>query len=661
MAKVLNGGAGLLSGIAGPSDVRALPAEALSGLAEELRSVVVETVTRTGGHLGSNLGAVELTIALHRVFESPTDTILFDTGHQCYPHKLLTGRVSAFDSLRQPAGLSGYPNRAESPHDVIENSHASTVLAYAHGIVMAKCSRHVVAVIGDGALTGGMAYEGLNNLGHTNTDCVVVLNDNGRSYAPTISTLVADPATPNVSHDRAERFFTSLGHHYVGPIDGHDIPAVEAALTEARDTAGPSVVHVVTEKGRGYQPALADGVKKMHDTSKFDPASFTATFARTLVALGAEHENLVAITAAMPDSTGTHWFAEAYPDRFLDVGIAEQHAVTTAAGLAMGGKIPVVAIYSTFLTRAIDQITYDVALHKLPVIFCVDRAGITGDDGASHNGVLDLMLLSKVPGMTVFAPSTCEELERMLRQSVAIATGPNPGPVAIRWSKLVPTTTDVPAVPRPLAAGATRLRRGRDVCIVAAGHLAHEAAAAADVLVTDGITVTVWDPRQVHPVDPRVVRDAARHRIVLTVEDGIVDGGFGTRLAQDLTHQTIDAPIPPKVVHAGIPPRFLAHGKPQAILHELGLDAAGIAAHVRRLTRSLTPPIEIPRPAAIDLTGIESSTGDLSTIDLTDPGADHRTPSCSSTSHTQTTHSSTLSPSPITRSGTRSAILAVGA
>jgi 1-deoxy-D-xylulose-5-phosphate synthase len=604
----------LLDSITCPADLRRLSYEELDGLAVEIRQFIVDAVNCHGGHLGSNLGVVELTLALHRVFDSPRDILLWDTGHQAYVHKIVTGRKDAFGELRQAGGLSGYPSRAESEHDWIENSHASTILSYAHGIATAQASsfgerRRVVAVIGDGSMTGGMAFEGLNNLGHSGRDCIIVLNDNGRSYAPTVSklgeTLVRIRSNPTYMRRQArlerllqdlpvvgpqvERgleaakaavremweppaFFETLGVRYTGPFDGHDVRAIEAALRNAVELGGPHVVHVLTQKGRGYAPAENDPIKRLHDTSESKPGSFTAAFTEVLLELADEHPELVAITAAMPDSTGLLPFKDRHPDRFFDVGIAEQHAVTSAAGMAMGGLRPIVALYSTFLTRAFDQVNLDVGLHGQPVIFCLDRAGITGDDGPSHHGVLDMVLLTKVPGMTVFAPSSYQELQQNLRDAVAITTGP----VAIRWAKTAARQAAIEEVGAGLAG--RQLRRGDDLCIIAVGKMLDAAEAAADALEADGITVTLWDPRVVTPLDPAMVADATRHRHVLTVEDGVRDGGIGARIADEIAELSLGQTEAPHVRVLGVPTAFIAHGKPDAILAELGLDAAGITA-----------------------------------------------------------------------------------
>ncbi len=592
-----------------PADLDALSYEELDDLAAEVREIIIESVTRFGGHLGSNLGAVELTLALHRVFDSPHDLLLWDTGHQTYAHKIVTGRRGGFDSLRQPGGMSGYPSRGESEHDWVENSHASTILAYAHGLSIAHAAqrapgprRQVVAIIGDGSMTGGMAFEGLNNLGNAGCDCTIVFNDNGRSYAPTASKLGAglrrlltDRPDTAVRLGRAQErsageipeppeFFETLGIRYWGPVDGHDIAALETVLTQAAAQPGPNVVHVLTEKGRGYGPAENDPIKRLHDTSEAKPGSFTVGFGHALVELAAEDPRLVAVTAAMPDSTGLLPFAAHFPDRFFDVGIAEQHAVTAAAGMAMGGMVPVVAVYSTFLTRAVDQLIYDVGLHSLPVIFCIDRAGITGDDGPSHHGVLDMVMFSKVPGMTMFAPSSYEELAVMLRDAVAIATGPRPGPVAIRWSKTMPPRVG----PHEVGHGtrARCLRKGDDLCIVAVGKAVEAAGQAAALLENEGISVTLWDPRCVKPLDEAMLRDAARHRFVLTVEDGLREGGIGSAIADQLGELSLAAPTAPRVRVLGTPLAFIPHGNPDAVLAELGLGAHGIAEQARALVHS---------------------------------------------------------------------------
>ncbi|HEX6421935.1 MAG TPA: 1-deoxy-D-xylulose-5-phosphate synthase, partial [Acidimicrobiales bacterium] len=613
----------LLESIDSPADLRELSYDQLRDLAGEIRHRIVDAVSANGGHLGSNLGVVELTIAMHRVFESPADVLLWDTGHQAYVHKMLTGRRGEFEDLRRAGGLSGYPSRAESPHDWIENSHASTILCYAHGLaeafkVRGVDDRRIVAVIGDGSLTGGMAFEGLNNLGHSDSRAVIILNDNGRSYAPTVSKLGESLGrlrlNPSYVRNRArldrllhevpivgehlERgmdgalaavreifeppaFFEMLGVRYTGPFDGHDIAGLESALRNAAEYDGPIVVHVLTQKGRGYAPAENDPVKRLHDTSEAKSGSYTAAFTEAVVKEAEHRPEVVAITAAMPDSTGLLPFKERFPDRFFDVGIAEQHAVTAAAGMAMGGLRPVVAIYSTFLTRAIDQVNLDVAMHRQPVVFCLDRAGITGDDGASHHGVLDMVLLSKVPGMTIFAPSSYRELGVMLHDALELCTE---GPAVIRWPKTMPPEDDgSDEVGSGLSA--RKVRTGRDVCLLAVGKMLAAASEAADALATEGIDATVWDVRVPKPLDETMLADAAGHPAVVTIEDGYREGGIGSAIAARLGEQ---ASAMPRMAILGIPVRFIPHGKPDAILASFGLDAAGVAVAARELAAART-------------------------------------------------------------------------
>ena len=574
----------MLESIRQPSDLRPLSYSQLNELSGEIRDFVVRAVSENSGHLGSNLGVVELTLALHRVFDSPHDAVLWDTGHNAYVHKIVTGRQQGFEHLRQAGGLSGYPSREESKHDFIENSHASTVLSYAYGLAVARDAgvddrRHIVAVIGDGSMTGGMAYEALNNLGHSKRRVIIILNDNGRSYAPTISNLTDQGPTaaekPPVTERLAEKlehsltsirlnpvyvrrqrklerfvhdlplvgapaertleafkaavreflqptsFFEALGVRYVGPVDGHDIAELEHALANAVELSaeGPIVVHVLTQKGRGYPPAEDDDEKHLHDAPVFDPAigppkavptGYTQAFADAIVKEAENDPRIVAITAAMPGPTGLLPFQARFPDRFFDVGIAEQHAVTGAAGMAMGGLRPVVALYSTFLSRAWDQVVYDVALHRAPVIFCLDRAGITGDDGPSHHGVYDMALLSKVPGMRVLAPSSAQELHQMLHDAVTLV---DEGPVVIRYPKGSARQVDELQVGHGLQA--RRLRSGDDsVCILAVGKMVGAAEKAADQLAAAGIDATVWDVRCCAPLDPEMIADAARHAAV---------------------------------------------------------------------------------------------------------------------------------------------------
>ncbi len=643
-----------LSDIREPADLRKLSYPQLDELAGEIRDFVVQAVAETGGHLGSNLGAVELTLALHRVFDSPHDAILWDTGHQAYVHKIVTGRQAGFEHLRQANGLSGYPSREESRHDYIENSHASTVLSYAYGLAVARDAgvdphRHIVAVIGDGSMTGGMAYEALNNLGHAGKRVIIVLNDNGRSYAPTISNLTAGAMTPveraqanhpslperitdKLSHTltnirlnpvyvrrqrrleqfvqnlpyvgpQAEKgveafkaavreflqppsFFEALGVRYVGPVDGHDMNALEDAFAKAVELSaeGPIVVHVLTQKGRGYSPAEDDDEKHLHDTPVFDPAigpppalpsGYTQAFAEAIIKEAEADSRVVAVTAAMPGPTGLLPFQARFPGRFFDVGIAEQHAVTGAAGMAMGGLRPIVAIYSTFLSRAWDQVVYDVALHRLPVVFCLDRAGITGDDGPSHHGVYDMALLAKVPGMRVLAPSSLQELQVMLHDAVGLADA---GPVVIRYPKGAARQVGEHEVGSGVQARRLRTGDGR-VAVLAIGKLVGAAEKAAAALAADGIEATVWDVRCCAPLDAEMIADAARHGAVVTCEDGIRDGGIGMTIADQVHALALTVPV--EVL--GVPTVFIPHAKPDRILASMGLDADGIEATVRSL------------------------------------------------------------------------------
>ncbi|MCO5321706.1 MAG: 1-deoxy-D-xylulose-5-phosphate synthase [Microthrixaceae bacterium] len=605
----------LLETISSPADLRRLDQEQLTVLVAEIREFIVDAVTEHGGHLGSNLGVIEMTLALHRVFDSPNDAILWDTGHQAYVHKLVTGRRADFDRLREEGGLSGYPSRAESEHDWVENSHASTIVSYAHGLAVANdlsgnSNHQVVAVLGDGALTGGMAYEGLNNLGNSGTKAIIVLNDNGRSYAPTASRLGESlsrfraSSTYQRSRERMEKllndlpvvgaylekgvdgakaairevieppvFFEQLGVNYLGPYDGHDIASLEDAFAAAAELDGPVVVHCRTRKGRGYPPAEADDVKNMHDTSELKPGSYTDAFSHAIVEEARRRPQLVAITAAMPDSTGLLPFEAEFPERFFDAGIAEAHAVTSAAGMAMGGLRPVVALYSTFLTRAFDQVNLDVGLHGQPVVFVLDRAGITGDDGPSHHGLLDMVLLSKVPDMTVFAPSNHAEVSRMLTDALDYCTD---GPAAIRFPKTMPPEGEVET---GSGLAARKVRSGSGICIIGVGKMLGAAEGAAALLADEGHEVTVWDPRVIKPLDSDMLADAAGHRLVVTVEDGLRDGGAGSAITDALSKL---APVGgPEVRVLGVPSVYLSQGKPDVILSRLGLDSEGVADEVR--------------------------------------------------------------------------------
>ena len=608
----------LLDRINSPADLRGLSYDQLDELAAQIREFIVEAIDNVGsGHLGSNLGAVELTLALHRVFDSPRDILLWDTGHQAYVHKIVTGRREEFATLRQEHGLSGYPSRRESPHDWVENSHASTIISYAYGLATAMdrneiTDRRIVAVIGDGSLTGGMAYEGLNNLGHSGANAIIILNDNGRSYAPTVSRLSEslarirlDPRYVRnkarfekllrevpVLGDRLERgleatlagvreyfeppaFFEDLGIRYTGPFDGHDIEGIERALRDADEYDGPIVVHVLTQKGRGYAPAENDPIKNMHDIGSVKPGYSAAAFAEALIKEAEVRPEVVAMTAAMPDSTGLLPFAERFPDRVFDVGIAEQHAVTSAAGMAMGGLRPVVAVYSTFMSRAFDQVNLDVGLHGQPVVFCLDRAGITGSDGPSHHGVLDLVLFTKIPDMTVLAPSSYEEIGVMLHDALDITEGP----VMIRWPKSLPSSPAEDEIGSGLRG--RKARSGTDVCILAVGKMLETSMEAAEQLAAEGIEATVWDVRCVKPLDPDMIADAGSHPVVVTVEDGYREGGAGSSIATAINDTCTDRSAP-RVEVLGIPTAYIDHANADDILAAFGLDASGIASAARR-------------------------------------------------------------------------------
>ncbi|MDQ1643204.1 MAG: 1-deoxy-D-xylulose-5-phosphate synthase [Actinomycetota bacterium] len=627
---------GLLESIRGPRDLRRLDARELSALAEEIREFLITSVSRTGGHLGPNLGAVELTLALHRVFDSPRDRILWDTGHQAYVHKIVTGRAGGFAGLRQKGGLSGYPSRAESPHDVIENSHASTSLSYADGIAKAYqlrglTDRHVVAVIGDGALTGGMAWEALNNIAE-NRDrrLVIVVNDNERSYGPTIGGLAHHLATLRTTGGY-ERFlewgkqvlsrtpvvggpiydtlhgmkkglkdvvapqgmFEDLGLKYIGPVDGHDVEAMEHALRRARSFAGPVLVHCLTKKGLGYSFAENDDADRFHGIGVIDPetgqplaasgASWTSVFASEMVDIGAERTDIVGITAAMLIPVGLQKFAEAYPDRIFDVGIAEQHAATSAAGLAFGGVHPVVALYATFLNRAFDQVLLDVALHRSGVTFVLDRAGVTGDDGPSHNGVWDMSFLQVVPGLRLAAPRDATTLREELREAVAVEDAPT----VLRYPK-GSVCADISALDRVGGVDVLRRGDGNDVLLVSVGAMAETCLEVAQRCARQGIGVTVVDPRWVKPVPPSLVEMARDYRCVVTVEDNMRAGGVGSAVAQAMR----DAQVATPLRDFGIPATFLDHGFRAEVLAECGLTAQDISRGVIETVSSLEPASE---------------------------------------------------------------------
>jgi 1-deoxy-D-xylulose-5-phosphate synthase len=630
----------ILPSIETPADLQGLSYKELHELSGEIREFIISTVKTTGGHLGSNLGVVELTLALHRVFESPKDVFLWDTGHQSYVHKLLTGRRYGFKGLRQRGGISGYPNRSESEHDWIESSHASTALSYAHGLSVALQqkkelvghggNRHVVAIVGDGSLTGGMAYEALNNLGVSNQRVVIVLNDNGRSYAPTISKLSASLTSLRLNktyltlRDRLRRlvprlprvgkaaylgidgftsvvremvtphtFFENLGVRYIGPIDGHNIESLETVLANAAQWDGPIVVHVLTEKGRGYEPATKDNLK-MHDyklpprlnDEEVPQQSFTQSFSDALIALASADERIVAITAAMAGPTGLLGFQDRFPKRFFDVGIAEQHAVTAAAGMAMGGLKPVVAVYSTFFSRAFDQAHLDVGLLNLPVVFVFDRAGITGDDGPSHHGTLDMALCLAIPNVTIFAPSSGAEVAEMLTTALSMST-----PTAIRFPKTLPqpfdATTGVGLLARKVVNGDGSL------CVLAVGKMAPTAYQALRLMGGDGEKVTLYDVR-VLPPDPAMIDDALTHQRIITVEDGTRHGGAGTLMVSAIRNraQELNQPFPTTRI-LGVPRAFLEHHRPDALLGEIGLDPEGLAG---AFTRLMNNEPEFPRP-----------------------------------------------------------------
>jgi 1-deoxy-D-xylulose-5-phosphate synthase len=616
----------LLESIKRPDDLKSLESTELSQLAGEIRDLLVSAVSasKSGGHLGPNLGAVELTIAMHRVFDSPRDRILFDTGHQAYVHKLLTGRQD-FGSLRERGGLSGYPSQAESEHDVIENSHASTALSYADGIAKAfqlrgEGERYVVPLIGDGALTGGMAWEALNNIAAgKDRRVVIVVNDNGRSYSPTIGGLashLADlrvtrgyenaldlikrtvpraPVVGGLAYDalhgikkgikdilQPQAMFEDLGLKYVGPIDGHDETAVEHALRKAKAFGGPVIVHCMTQKGYGYAPAENDTEECFHAPGLFDPATgrkikkaggptWTKVFSEELVRLGAERPDIVAITAAMLHPTGLAPFAEVYPERTYDVGIAEQHAVTSAAGLAFGGMHPVVALYSTFLNRAFDQLLMDVALHKLPVTVVLDRSGVTGDDGPSHNGMWDMSILQVIPGLRVAAPRDGAQLTEQLREAVEVTDGPT----VVRFPK-GPVGDDIEAAERTGGVDILRRSEDNDVLLVAAGVMAGVALEAATLVAAHGIGVTVVDPRWVKPLDEKLIGLASEHRLVAVVEDNSRVGGVGDAVARLLRDGEVDVPVRT----FGIPQTFLDHAKRAQILDDIGLTPQGLARDI---------------------------------------------------------------------------------
>lgn len=614
----------MLKDIKSPADLKRLSAAELNDLSTEIRTFLIEQVSKSGGHLGPNLGVVELTIAIHRIFESPKDVIVFDTGHQSYVHKLLTGRMGGFEKLRQRGGIAGYPNRGESEHDVVENSHASTALSWSDGIAKGfsltnQKDRTVICVVGDGALTGGMSWEALNNIATSkNEKLIIVVNDNERSYSPTIGGLATYLSTlrttrgyekfldwgkgvlektPVVGHPIYETLhgmkkgikdivapqgmFEDLGIKYFGPIDGHDIVAVEKALVSAKDFGGPVLVHVITEKGRGHAPAINDEAEKFHAVGVVDAEtgqplskagqSWTSVFSDELVKIGATRDDVVAITAAMMGPTGLDKFEKAYPERTFDVGIAEQHATTAAAGMAFAGLHPVVAVYATFLNRAFDQLLLDVALHKAGVTFVLDRAGITGDDGPSHNGMWDLALTGIVPTLHVAAPRDGQRVRETLREALDISDAPS----LIRFPKGV-VNPDIPAFER--RDGIDVLYRGEsaDILLVSIGAFAAIAVEAASQAYREGVGVTVIDPRWVKPLPKSLITMAQRYKRVVVLEDGIKHGGIASTVSELFREAGLNVPV-----HSiGIPLTFLEHAKRTQILEDLGIT-------VQSITRSL--------------------------------------------------------------------------
>ena len=643
---------GLLSTIRSPQDLRALPADQLPALAAEIRTFLIEQVSQTGGHLGPNLGVVELTIAVHRTFESPSDPILFDTGHQAYVHKILTGRQDRFPTLRQRGGLSGYPNRAESAHDWIENSHASTALSYADGLAKALRQQGrpgtVLAFVGDGSLTGGMAWEALNNIAADDElPLVILVNDNGRSYTPTVGGLarqlsglrtnphyeqILDVVKRNVSRAplvgsaaydvlhgikiglkdllAPQGMFSDLGLKYVGPIDGHDVAAVERALLQAKQFGGPVLVHCLTRKGNGFSAAEAHEEDRFHAVGKINSTTgeslagpsalkWTDVFSEELLRLGSVEERVVAITAAMTYPTGLNRFARVFPDRVFDVGIAEQHAVTSAAGLAMGGLHPVVAVYATFLNRGFDQLLMDVALHRCGVTFALDRAGITGPDGASHHGMWDMSILQLVPGLHLSAPRDAVRLRQALATSLSIEDAPS----VIRYSnQQVPD--EIPAKLSVAGMDVVLQTESPQVLVVGFGEMVVTAVSVGERLADQGIGVTVLDPVWSLPVNPELIRMAAEHDLVVSIEDNGIVGGCGARLAQEMRL----AEVPTPIREFGIEQRFLEHGSRSELLEELRLTPQHIARYaVEAMVRNDVEPSPSP-PAHAPKSGLSSGT-----------------------------------------------------
>ncbi|MEU2608416.1 1-deoxy-D-xylulose-5-phosphate synthase [Streptomyces albus] len=564
-----------------PKTLRDASPGELRDIAASARDLVVSSTARRGGHLGPNLGVVELTLALHRVFDSPHDVLLWDTGHQSYIHKMVTGRADRFGTLRSRGGLSGYPARSESDHDWVENSHAGTSLSYAAGLAAgfgAGSRRHVVAVIGDGALTAGMAMEALNDIADRRLDMTIVLNDNGRSYAPTTGAMARALRALRAGGQQRDTVWQGL--RYLGPLDGHDLPALEAALVRARDHRGPAVVHAVTRKGLGYRPAEDDPVDHLHGVAPFHPDTGVprpgppdlvpagAVCCDALCQAAAEDEAVVVVAAAMTSATGLDPFADAHPDRIVDVGIAEQHAVTYAAGLAMAGKRPVVAVHSTFLGRAFDQIMFDVGLHGLPVVFLSDRAGVTGGDGPSHHGLLDIALFRHVPGAVIAEPADTGELAGMLTAALA-----HQGPVLLRHNRALPAR---PHEPRPVGRWTWAETDTADVLLVAAGRMRETVPEVAELIAENGRTATVAQAHWIRPVDPELAARAARHRLVVTLEDHYADGGLGTEVLEHLSAAGLTTPV----LRLGVPHGYLPHGEVPVLHQESGLDAGEVTRRV---------------------------------------------------------------------------------
>ncbi len=615
---------GLLQSINSPQDLKKIPSSQIPALAKEVREFLIDKVSKTGGHLGPNLGVVELTIAIHRVFDSPKDSIIWDTGHQSYVHKMFTGRLDQFSELRKKDGISGYPARSESDHDIVENSHASTALSWADGIARAYeqtgelKDRHVVAVVGDGSLTGGMSWEALNNIAsQIHRPLVIIVNDNGRSYSPTIGGLSTHLAALR-TNDMYEKvldwgketllkspigrpvfealhgmkkgikdvlapqgLFEDLGLKYLGPVDGHDEDLIENALQVAKRFNGPVMVHVITEKGKGYTPAIEDEAEKFHATGVINPSTgkpvnsgvttWTSVFSDELVAIGKERNDIVAVTAAMLGPTGLDKFAQQFPDRIYDVGIAEQHAATSAAGMAFGGLHPVVAVYATFLNRAFDQLLLDVALHNAGVTFVLDRAGITGDDGASHNGMWDLSILQVVPNLMLSAPRDSATLRELLRESVKV----NDRPTVLRFPKgsIVPP---IPALERIEGVDVLVKQGEEDILLISIGAMAHVAVDVAQRLSDQGIGVTVVDPRWIKPLPKYLAKLAANHRLIAVVEDNSRSGGTATGISQFLRDKNIYTPQR----DFGIPEMFLQHASRAQVMSEIGLTAQDISREI---------------------------------------------------------------------------------